>query len=100
MSLPNGFLRTKLKSSSEMTKLLTKLNGILAKKKNAFNLEFRGLKMEGVDMTNVDLLTSPTAITFTHGGVDYSLEKANIVYFKRLRTRKYMFKTNVLTVIP
>ena len=97
MSLSQGFFRSRLKDDDEVAKLIAKVAFLQAKKPNAFNVDFKGQKMTGDKMTNVDLDGDPTKITFTFDGADYELALSDIKIVKRLRTKKYMFKTNVLT---
>lgn len=99
MSQTNGFIRSKLKSTAHFAALLLKIEGIVADKPNAFNVDYAGQKFKGEDLTALDLTTDPTKITFTHDAVDYELLLADVKIVKRLRSRKYMFKTNVLTVV-
>lgn len=82
-----------------MSKLITKIAALQAKKPNSFNVDFKGLRLVGEKMTNVDLTTDAAKITFTYDGVNYELLKADITIVKRLRTKKYLFKTNVLTAV-
>ena len=79
MSLSQGFFRSRLKDEDEVAKLIAKVAFLQDK------------------MTNVDLDGDPTKITFTFDGADYELALSDIKIVKRLRTKKYMFKTNVLT---
>jgi hypothetical protein len=99
MSQTHGFLRSKLKEPAKVTTLLLKIEAIVAKKPNAFNVDFKGLPFYGEKMSNLDLTTDPTKITFTYDAVDYELLLADIKIVQRIRSRKYKFKTNVLTVV-
>lgn len=93
-----SFLRSKLKQSEKVAALLLKIEGIVATgKTNAFNVDFAGQKLNGVDMSNLDLTTDPTKITFTHNSLDYELALSDLKIVKRVRSRKYVFHTNVLT---
>jgi hypothetical protein len=99
MSQTHGFLRSKLKEPAKVTALLLKIAAIAAKKPNAFNVDFKGELFFGEKMSSLDLTTDPTKITFTYDAVNYELLLADIKIVQRIRSRKYKFKTNVLTVV-
>lgn len=96
---PNGFIRSKLKEDSKFAAILTKIEGLIVGKPNSFNVDFKGTKFVGEKMSNVDLTSDPDNITFTYDSVDYSLALDDVKIVKRIRCRKYMFKTNVLTTV-
>lgn len=96
MSMTNGFIRSKLKNPSKVDNLITKISALVEKKPNAFNVDFKGQKFEGILMSDLDF-SDPTKITFTYGAADYELLIADIKIVKRIRTKKYVFKTNILT---
>jgi hypothetical protein len=101
MSAPrtNDFMRSKLKDAPKFAAVLQKISALYVKKNNCFNVDFKGTVFFGEKMTNLDLTTDPTKITFTYGATNYELLLSNVKLAKRLRCRKYMFKTNVLTVV-
>lgn len=99
MSLPNSFVRSKIKNTAHFAALLAKIEALQAKKQNAFNVYYGSDRLMGVDMTALDLTTDPTKVTFTHGGVDYEFLLTDIKIVKRIRTRKYVFVVNVLTIV-
>ena len=99
MSQTHGFLRSKLKEPAKVTALLLKIEAIAAKKPNVFNVDFAGQLFFGEKMSSLDLTTDPTKITFTYDAVNYELLLADIKIVQRIRSRKYKFKTNVLTVV-
>jgi hypothetical protein len=99
MSAPrtNDFVRSKLKETAKVAALLAKISALQAGKPNAFNVDFNGKRFFGEKMSNLDLTTDPTKITFTYEAVNYELLLSDIKIIKRIRCRKYMFKTKVLT---
>ena len=98
MSQTHAFVRSKLKEAAEVTKLVDKVEGIYAVKSNAFNVYFKSQRFFGETMTSVDF-SDPTKISFTSGGVDYEFLLADIQIVQRVRSRKYVFKVNVLTTV-
>ena len=98
MSQTHGFVRSKLKDAPKLAELVDKVEAIYAKKSNAFNVHYQAQKLSGESMTSLDF-SDPTKISFTSGGVDYEFLLADIAIVKRVRSRKYVFKVNVLTVV-
>lgn len=97
--MSNAFIRSKIKNTEQFAKLLAKISGIKSQKPNAFNVDYQGNRFVGESMTVFDLTTSPTAITFTSGGLNYSFLIADLQLVKRIRYRKYVFKVNVLSIV-
>lgn len=97
--MSNGLIRSKIKNTQQFAALLLKISGIKASKPNAFNVEYQGNKFAGELMTAYDLTTNPLAITFSHGGFNYSFLIADLQLVKRIRCRKYVFKVNVLSIV-
>lgn len=97
--MSHAFYRSKLKQPVKLDALIAKIAALVTGKKNAFNVDYKGAKFYGENMTNLDFTTTPTKITFTYNSVNYELLKTNIKMIKRIRSRKYMFETNVLTVV-
>lgn len=95
----NGFIRSKIKDAPHFAKFLLKLKDIKTKKPNAFNVDYGSTRFSGEKMTAFDLTTDPTKVTFSSDGVDYSFLLTDIQIVKRLRSRKYTFKVNVLTIV-
>jgi hypothetical protein len=95
----NGFIRSKIKDTVHFAKFLAKLSLMTAGKPNAFNVDFQGNRFHGEFMTAYDLTTDPTKVTFSHGGFNYEFLLADIQLVRRLRSRKYTFKVNVLTIV-
>lgn len=96
---PNNFIRSKIKNTTHFAKFLAKLSVMKAKKHNAFNVEYHGTVFHGEAMTAFDLTTDPTKVSFSHGGLNYEFLLADIKIVIRLRSRKYKFKVNVLTIV-
>ena len=98
--MPNNFVRSQIKDTAHFKKLLVKIAGIKGVKKNAFNVDFGSTRFHGEDMTAFNLTSDPTMITFSAGGLNYSFLLTDIKIVKRIRTRKYLFVVNVLTIVP
>lgn len=97
--MSNGFIRSKIKDTVKFAELLAKIEDLKTKKPNAFNVEAASNRFKGEDMTAFDLTTDPTKVTFSHGGTDYEFLLADIQIVQRLRSRKYLFKVKVLTIV-
>jgi hypothetical protein len=94
-----SFLRSQLQNEEKVAKLLEKIAFIYSGKPNAFNVDFKGQRFLGEKMSNLELTADPTKVTFTYEGVDYELMLADVLIAKRIRSRKYSFKTNVLNEV-
>jgi hypothetical protein len=93
-----SFLRSKLQSDEKVAKLVEKISSLHPKKSNVFNVDFKGQRFFGEKMDDLDF-SDPTKITFTYEEKDYELLLADVTIAKRIRSRKYMFKTNVLAEV-
>lgn len=93
------FLRSKLKQPAKLSALLNKVEAILAGKPNAFNVESPEGRFAGEKMSNVDLTTDPTKVTFTYDAIDYEFLLSDISIVDRIRSRKYKFKVKAVSVV-
>lgn len=100
--MPNSLIRSKLKNASYLAAFIQKVKDIYSRgKKNVFNVEtIEGQRLFGIDMTALDLDGDPSKITFTHNAVDYEFLLSDIQAIFKMRSRKWLFKVKVLTVIP
>lgn len=99
MSIASKITRTQIKDPVKLAQLVAKVSALVVKKKNAFNIDYKGLYMVGEKMSSVDFST-PGQVSFTYAAVNYVLAFSDLYSVKRLRCRKYQFRTSVLTIVP
>lgn len=90
------FYRSKV--SEKAPKVVEKVHSLYPRKMNSFIIEHDKKRMFSEKMENVSF-SDPTKITFTYESIDYSILVADIVFIKRVRTKKYLLRVKTLTEV-
>ena len=90
------FYRSKV--SSKASQVVEKVHSLYPRKLNSFIVEHDKKRMVSDKMENVSF-SDPTKVTFTYESVNYSFLVADIVFIKRVRTKKFLFRVSTLTEV-
>lgn len=96
MSNFQDFYRSKAKEKAP--KVVEKIHSLYPRKMNSFIVEHDKKRMVSEKMTGVDF-SDPTKVSFTYDSVNYEFLVADVVFIKRVRTKKYLLRVSVLTIV-